>query len=532
MTVPINIPIITTSPPSVKSAKSFNKPEKSEDFEQILKQKTSESSKADNGILQIDQAVKNQPQNDIEPEVKPIKDDIKSEKTAEECKPSTKADECAQPLITGQLAPTIVPPQAVPVLALNSTPIDQTTPEPSAEIAVDLMEEGVKGSRAQGGPVPLFTQSALSSLPEETSSNSIGLDKTSNVLHTERVDQSTGNELKEAKGYDQTLQNPGNGSSKSELKQDSRFESISKTFTSTQDLSKAAEQSKATVAASSIKADKGTNSNQNDQIQMADLDSEMFSSKNSFQQGQSGLVNEKGFTASARKVQEVDVQGNDLPQHEGQQPGVSNANKILTEDIKAVAGVKSFGNTGKTERKMVTEAPPDTPEKTPPESTTGVVTDRLKADPFTGKINEPARLAEAQSTEIMRQIGRQVAGSPNSGSQTIRIQLHPEDLGQIELRISSSSQGTHVSLIADQAGTGKLLETHIAQLKQTLSDAGVQMADVHVGQQAPQQSFRDPQSNQSPQQKSSIYGSKSVLGTDEIAFNRSHSNNSLVDYRI
>jgi flagellar hook-length control protein FliK len=207
-------------------------------------------------------------------------------------------------------------------------------------------------------------------------------------------------------------------------------------------------------------------------------------------------------------------------------------NKNLVDDVKAVAEVKGINNAGKAERKMVPETPPDSPDKAPPASTPGVVTDRMKADPFTGKINEPARLAEAQSTEILRQISRQVAGSPNSGSQTIRIQLHPEDLGQIELRITSSSQGTHVSLIADQAGTGKLLETHIAQLKQTLSDAGVQMADVHVGQQAPQQSFRDPQSSQNPQQKNFKYDSRTVMGTNEIASNRSHSNSSLVDYRI
>jgi flagellar hook-length control protein FliK len=156
----------------------------------------------------------------------------------------------------------------------------------------------------------------------------------------------------------------------------------------------------------------------------------------------------------------------------------------------------------------------------------------MKTDPITGKINEPARLAEAQSTEVLRQISRQIAGSSQTGSQTIRIQLHPEDLGQIELRITSSSQGTQVSLIADQAATGKLLETHITQLKQTLTDAGIQMANVHVGQQAPQQNYRDPQSNHSSPRHNANYDNKNSMGMDEIVSNQSRSNNSLVDYRI
>ena len=103
MTVPINIPIITTSPPSVKSAKPFIKPEKSGDFEQILKQKTSETSQADNGILQNDHAVKVQPQNNIESEVKSTREDTKSEKLDEENKPINRANENAQPQLTCQL---------------------------------------------------------------------------------------------------------------------------------------------------------------------------------------------------------------------------------------------------------------------------------------------------------------------------------------------------------------------------------------------------------------------------------------------
>jgi flagellar hook-length control protein FliK len=158
--------------------------------------------------------------------------------------------------------------------------------------------------------------------------------------------------------------------------------------------------------------------------------------------------------------------------------------------------------------------------------------ERMRVDTFTGKINEPARLAEAQTTEILRQISRQVAGSSGTGSQSIHIQLHPEDLGQIDLRISTSTLGTHITLIPDQSSTGKLLETHIAELKQTLADAGVQMANVHVGQQSQQQSFRDPQYGQNIARQNSGYNSTAHDSVEEVPGARSLSRTSLVDYRI
>ncbi len=531
MTVPINIPIITTSPPSVKSAKSNIKPEKAGDFEQILQQKTSETLQAGDGILQNDHAVKIQPQNNIESEVKTTSEDKKSEKIDEENKQTNRVNENAQPQMNCQLAPTKVQTQEVPVLILNSTPVDQTNLEALSETKVDQLGDSGSGSMTPAGPTSQQIQPALSSLSGEPVMNSSGMDKITSMLPSEAGDKVEGKDTKEVKALDQSLQSQDSDPSIPPTKLDSRFEKLSQSLTSSQN-STIGDQGKASVAPLVNETAVGTEVNQNDVMKSADLVSTMIDAENVSKPGQSSTAKGKGFTTSTNFGQDPDIKGEMLPKTEVQPAGVSTVNKNLVDDVKAVAEVKGINNAGKAERKMVPETPPDSPDKAPPASTPGVVTDRMKADPFTGKINEPARLAEAQSTEILRQISRQVAGSPNSGSQTIRIQLHPEDLGQIELRITSSSQGTHVSLIADQAGTGKLLETHIAQLKQTLSDAGVQMADVHVGQQAPQQSFRDPQSSQNPQQKNFKYEGRTVMGTNEIASNRSHSNSSLVDYRI
>lgn len=532
MTVPINIPIITTSPPTVKSAKSFIKPERSGDFEQILKQITSETSQADNEILQNDHAVKVQPQNNIESEVKSTRENTKSEKIDEESKPSNQVNENVQPQLTCQLAPTVVPTQNVPVLSLNSNPVDQTKQEVSSETKVDQLGEGVSGTKTPGGSNPQQTQSALSALPGEPVMNGSGTDKTGSMINTEAVKGGEGKDTKEVKAFDPSFQTQGNDPSVSQSNLDSRFGKASQSLSSVQDSKSIDDQGKGFVAPLLNEATEGPILNQNEPVKSADPVSKMINGEHGSKQGLTGVANEKGFTSSANVGQDPEIKGEILPKTEGQPAGLSSVNKVLAEEVKAVAGIKGVSNAGKPERKMVQEAPPDSPDKAPPASTPGVVTDRMKADPFTGKINEPARLAEAQTTEILRQISRQIAGSSSNGSQTIRIQLHPEDLGQIELRITSSSQGTQVSLIADQAGTSKLLETHIAQLKQTLSDAGVQMANVHVGQQAPQQSFRDPQSNQSSPRHNTNYDNRNKMGTDEIVSNQSRSNNSLVDYRI
>jgi flagellar hook-length control protein FliK len=237
----------------------------------------------------------------------------------------------------------------------------------------------------------------------------------------------------------------------------------------------------------------------------------------------------KNFTADTKQTgnstvtTEVDAESQNSVQKVASNPAPAN--------IKSDAKVVSYTNEGKPERKADVQALPETQAKEPPAAPPGVFDERMRTDPTTGKTYEPARLAEAQSTEILRQISRQIAGSSNSGNQTIRIQLHPEDLGQIELKIVSTPQGTNVSLVADQSSTGKLLESRLAELKQTLVDAGVQLINVNIGQQSPQQSFRNPQYDQTSERQSFKYQNVPAVAEESIA-NNSTSKISLVDYRI
>ena len=83
MTVPIQVPIITTSPPAALPVKPAIKPEKSESFEQILKQKTWEPTQVESVATKPDQVVKDQPNNNIQMEEKPVKEETKPEEQME-----------------------------------------------------------------------------------------------------------------------------------------------------------------------------------------------------------------------------------------------------------------------------------------------------------------------------------------------------------------------------------------------------------------------------------------------------------------
>jgi len=95
---------------------------------------------------------------------------------------------------------------------------------------------------------------------------------------------------------------------------------------------------------------------------------------------------------------------------------------------------------------------------------------------------EPARMAEAQSTEVINQISGALEALVKARQNTLRLQLNPEDLGRIDLRMTTSQNGLTVVLSADQAATGKMLEGELAKLKQSLENAGIQLAQLSIGQ--------------------------------------------------
>ena len=93
---------------------------------------------------------------------------------------------------------------------------------------------------------------------------------------------------------------------------------------------------------------------------------------------------------------------------------------------------------------------------------------------------EPARLAEAQTTGVISQIRDGIESLVQSKNTSVRLQLYPESLGHIELRVTSGEGGLRISLNADTPATGVLLEKHLSDLRQALSETGLNVSGVFV----------------------------------------------------
>ncbi len=142
-----------------------------------------------------------------------------------------------------------------------------------------------------------------------------------------------------------------------------------------------------------------------------------------------------------------------------------------------------------------------------------VVTKEVASKPETAVINgaglEATRQAtltqeptlRTETTTLAQQIHEGMEATIRQGKSSLRIQLSPQDLGAIDIRLVSGPTGVSLTVIAEQASTGRLLEAQINQLRQSLTDAGVQLSNLNINQhnqsgQAHQ--GQNPQSNQQP----------------------------------
>jgi flagellar hook-length control protein FliK len=86
------------------------------------------------------------------------------------------------------------------------------------------------------------------------------------------------------------------------------------------------------------------------------------------------------------------------------------------------------------------------------------------------------------AVEVVQQAVRQLNGRLQGGVASMHVQLNPDILGVIEVEMVRDAQGVSVTFFAEQASTGKLLETQLSQLRQSLVDSGVQLLGLNIGQ--------------------------------------------------
>jgi len=112
------------------------------------------------------------------------------------------------------------------------------------------------------------------------------------------------------------------------------------------------------------------------------------------------------------------------------------------------------------------------------------------------KVGEAYDAQPAQEPDVAGQIDAQLAQALQTGESMVRIQLTPENLGEVTVEISQSADGAlRVALTAHNADTRGLLERHAGDLQGMLTGRTQQDVEVSVQRQAESQQNQNQQHN-------------------------------------
>jgi flagellar hook-length control protein FliK len=92
-------------------------------------------------------------------------------------------------------------------------------------------------------------------------------------------------------------------------------------------------------------------------------------------------------------------------------------------------------------------------------------------------------IKENQPVLVLRQAAEGIQEMLNLGKASLNFQMHPENLGNINVRIVNSSDGIQIYFSAEKAGTSQFLENHLSELQDILTNAGVSIGNMSVGNQ-------------------------------------------------
>jgi flagellar hook-length control protein FliK len=113
------------------------------------------------------------------------------------------------------------------------------------------------------------------------------------------------------------------------------------------------------------------------------------------------------------------------------------------------------------------------------------------------RLPEPAPVAERSGVRfdpqnILEQVGGKIVswirngqGPRHSGDQVIKIQLHPESLGRLEVKITMTDNQISTSIVTESALVRDMIQSHQHWLSSALTEQGFKMSDfsVTVGRQ-------------------------------------------------
>lgn len=245
-------------------------------------------------------------------------------------------------------------------------------------------------------------------------------------------------------------------------------------------------------------------------VQVSENKANTLESKNIPSEGQTEENGQNSIsTVKNSFTKEVEIKPQDTVQVQASQP--RNEEKMVV----------SQSDSQKTKSEA---APPDSPPVT--ESINKV------SQATTSQSEEPARLAEAPKNEVITQIGTQIDQMVKTNRSTVRMQLYPEELGHINIKIVTTHAGVGITMVADNPATQEILKTDMNSLKQNMQEAGVQISDLNIGQgqnSSKQQTYEEKHSFGEEEKHRVSRSSTSSLTSDEKMVRL---RTTAIDYRV
>ncbi len=190
----------------------------------------------------------------------------------------------------------------------------------------------------------------------------------------------------------------------------------------------------------------------------------------------------KKLTAEQSSNQKnLEVTVDQIPQLEEQEAIVEGKTRSVLEE-----GEKARPQVDQTETEQLENLEQPSPELSPIDD----VQTEEKPDgfPLVKQSNDaPVKEAPVQArylnTELSEMITERMQLSKNGDETNFRIKLSPENLGQLDIRLTTSDGKVTAHIVTATAGAKELIESQLHQLRHTLVQQGIQLDKVEVVQQ-------------------------------------------------
>ncbi len=132
-----------------------------------------------------------------------------------------------------------------------------------------------------------------------------------------------------------------------------------------------------------------------------------------------------------------------------------------------------------------------------PEDMSEVDTTKALTSVYASATAKTENLVDSKPLPMIQKISHEVVELARENGKSMKIQIQPENMGKIDLRLVSNSDGMRIVMTTEVPATGKLLETHLDQLQRQLADAGISISGMSVNSQNAQGQSANASQNRS-----------------------------------